>query len=122
MRLRRPLSSVNIQRGRLSMRLARHSGCLQQQFRPSFGNPENDQRGLGFWRVGPRILEAARASEIGGVDGRRRALCGEYRVWFADSVLFRLPIQSWVVCRPRPPLLIIDMGEERTIRQKRGMF
>lgn len=59
--------------------------------------------GLGFWRVGSRILAAPQASEIGGVGGRRRALCWEYRVsfWgvvsrkyptsFAESVLFRLP-------------------------------
>jgi len=32
------------------------------------------QRGLGFRRVGPRILEAAQASEIGGVQGCRRSI------------------------------------------------
>ncbi len=40
--------------------------------------------GLGFWRSGPRILAALRASEIGGVDGRRRAFYGKYRVSFWD--------------------------------------
>src|SRR5437867_1035319 len=46
------------------------------------------ERGLGFWRVEPRILAPQQASEIGGLDGRGRALCGQYRVSFAESVLF----------------------------------
>ena len=38
--------------------------------------------GLGFQRVGSRILGARDASEIGGVAGRRRALCWESQATF----------------------------------------
>jgi hypothetical protein len=34
----------------------------------------DEATGLGFRRMGPRILEAARASEIGGGDGYRRSI------------------------------------------------
>ena len=77
------------------------------------------QRGLGFRRAGPRILEAAWASEIDGGDRYRRSIRGieigteveKYRGsfprfvrrgWFADST----------------PLLI-HMALERTIQPTR---
>jgi hypothetical protein len=45
--------------------------CLRRAERFSFCPTR--RRGLGFRRVRPRILEAARASEIGGGDGYRRS-------------------------------------------------
>ncbi len=97
--------------------------CLRHAsgFRPA-------QRGLGFWRVGPRIFEAAQASEIGGVDGHRRSIevlrlglrLGNTglrspglirRAWSADGRLG----SSGCGRQPGSASLLIHMAWERTI-------
>jgi hypothetical protein len=63
----------------------RHEGRQKTEF--GLWDPSSAGRGLGFWRVEPRILEVARASEIGEVDGKRRDERGKYPVSFADVSL-----------------------------------
>ena len=66
---------------------------------------QRSEGGLEFWRVEPRILEAPRASEIGGVPGRAVGVSSNYAGSFpvrSPSVPLPFSVRCPTVLRPFP--------------------